>query len=104
MNRSENTPDPIAFVRALADNTRQEIMAMCCCEWRSVGELADSLDVTQPTVSHHLAFLREARLVIARPEGRHTFYTLDQAQVAKCCGVLMVNYAPDLAPSAEKAT
>lgn len=103
MNQSIKTPDPIAFARALADNTRQEIMTMCCCEWRSVGELADSLDVTQPTVSHHLAFLREADLVIARPEGRQTFYMLNQDQVAKCCGVLMVDYAPDLAPSEEGA-
>ncbi len=103
MNQRNKTPDPIAFVRALADNTRQEIMAMCCCEWRSVGELADSLDVTQPTVSHHLAFLREASLVLARPEGRQTFYMLDQDQVAKCCGILMVDYAPDLATSEDAA-
>ncbi len=93
MNR---VADPIEFAKALSDRTRQEIMKLCCCEWRSVGELADELDVTQPTVSHHLAFLRDANLVHIRPEGRQTFYALDQDAVASCCDVLMLNYAPDV--------
>ncbi|MFQ5943982.1 MAG: ArsR/SmtB family transcription factor [Anaerolineales bacterium] len=86
----------LEFAKALSDPTRQEIMKLCCCEWRSVGELADALEVTQPTVSHHLAFLRDANLVHIRPEGRQTFYSLNQDAVASCCGVLMLNYAPDL--------
>ena len=103
MSPSKTTLDPLTFARAVADPTRAEIMQLCCCEWRSVGELAQELGVTQPTVSHHLAFLRDARLVSARPEGRHTFYTLNQNQVAVCCGRLMLNYAPDLAPAGEVA-
>ena len=101
MNPSRQALDPITFARAVADPTRAEIMQLCCCEWRSVGELAQKLDVTQPTISHHLAFLRDARLVSARPEGRQTFYMLNQNQVAMCCGRLMLNYEPDLAPAGE---
>jgi DNA-binding transcriptional ArsR family regulator len=88
--------DSIEFAKALSDPTRQKIMKLCCCEWRSVGELADDLEVTQPTVSHHLAFLRDANLVHVRPEGRQTFYALNQNAVASCCGVLMLNFAPDI--------
>lgn len=88
-------PDPTTFARALADDTRQRIMKLCCCEWRSVGELADELQVTQPTVSHHLAFLREAGLVHVRPQGRHTYYSLNQDRVAMCCDMLMLSFAPE---------
>lgn len=95
MSSRDERPDPTLFARALADDTRQHIMKLLCCEWRSVGELADELKVTQPTVSHHLAFLREAELVKVRPEGRQTFYTLNQDQVAVCCGVLMLKFAPE---------
>lgn len=95
MNPARRQPDPTAFARALADATRQRIMKLCCCEWRSVGELAGELQVTQPTVSHHLAFLREAGLVLVRPQGRQTFYTLNQDQVAMCCGMLLLNFAPE---------
>lgn len=91
-----SSADPIEFAKALSDPTRQELMKLCCCEWRSVGELADELKVTQPTVSHHLAFLRDANLVHIRPEGRQTFYVLNQSSVASCCGVLMLNFAPDI--------
>jgi ArsR family transcriptional regulator len=61
-----------------------------------VGELAEQLGVSQPTVSHHLAILREAGLVLVRPEGRQTFYTLNQDRVAQCCGRLAVRFAPEV--------
>ncbi|HEY2980779.1 MAG TPA: metalloregulator ArsR/SmtB family transcription factor [Anaerolineales bacterium] len=86
--------DPVLFAKALADETRQKIMNCCCCEWCSVGEIVDKLDVTQPTVSHHLAILREAGLVNVREEGKQTFYSLNQDRVVACCGQLMIKFAP----------
>lgn len=94
--KSRPLPEALSFARALADETRQELMRLCCCEWRSVGELAKAVGVTQPTVSHHLAFLREAGLVEARPRGRQTFYTLNQERVAECCGRLVARFAPEI--------
>lgn len=88
-------PDPVEFAKALADETRQKIMKLCCCEWRSVAELTERLAVSQPTVSHHLAILRDAGLVDSRSEGKQTFYTLNQERVAFCCGQLMVRFAPE---------
>ena len=90
---------PVLFAKAIADETRQKIMSECCCCWISVGDLAGKLDVTQPTVSHHLAILREAGLVDLREEGKQTFYTLNQENIAVCCGQIMLKFAPE-----EKAT
>lgn len=87
--------DPVLFAKALADETRQKIMKMVCCRWLSVNEIVAHLDVTQPTVSHHLAILRDARLVHVREEGRQTFYSLNQERVAFCCGKLMMKFAPE---------
>ncbi|HUM28148.1 MAG TPA: metalloregulator ArsR/SmtB family transcription factor, partial [Anaerolineales bacterium] len=55
----------------------------------------EKLDVSQPTVSHHLAILREADLVTVREDGKQTFYSLNQDNVAYCCGQLMVKFAPE---------
>jgi ArsR family transcriptional regulator len=88
------TNDPVLFAKALADDTRQKIMTLCCCEWISVSDIVEQLQVTQPTVSHHLAVLREAGLVEVRAEGKQTFYRLDQKKISNCCGRLMVNFAP----------
>ena len=43
---------------------------------RSVGELVDRFDVTQPAISHHLRILREAGLVKTRKAGRQRLYCL----------------------------
>jgi ArsR family transcriptional regulator len=87
--------DPVLFAKAISDDTRQQIMECCCCEWRSVSEIVEKVNVSQPTVSHHLAILRDAGLVSLREEGKQTFYSLNQDQVAYCCGQLMVKFAPE---------
>lgn len=86
----------IAFVKAVADETRQQIMTCLCCEWCSVSDVVDRLEgkVNQPTVSHHLKTLYEAGLVEVRQEGRQRFYTLNQSQVTLCCGMLVRQFAP----------
>jgi ArsR family transcriptional regulator len=86
--------DPVLFAKALADQTRQAIMKLCCCQWLSVNEIVEKTRVTQPTVSHHLAVLREAGLVRSRDQGKQTFYSLDQDRVVMCCGQLMAKFAP----------
>ncbi len=85
----------VDFAKALADETRQKIMKLCCSRWISVGEITEKIGVAQPTVSHHLAILREAGLVDVREEGRQTFYTLNQDRVVSCCGQIMTAFAPE---------
>jgi ArsR family transcriptional regulator len=94
--------DPVFFAKALADETRQEIMKHLCCVWLNVSDLVDKLGgrVNQPTVSHHLKKLEEVGLVLVRQEGRQRFYTLNQKQVTTCCGVLVRSFAPDYADDA----
>ena len=87
--------NPVLFAKAISDETRQKIMNLCCCESISVNAIVEQLDVSQPTVSHHLAILREADLVTIREEGKQTFYSLNQERVAFCCGQLMVKFAPE---------
>jgi ArsR family transcriptional regulator len=86
--------DPVLFAKAIADETRQKIMKICCCGWLSVGDIVDQLQVTQPTVSHHLAILREAGLVDVREQGKQTFYQLNQKRITVCCGSLLAVFAP----------
>ena len=90
-----STNDVVLFAKAIADSTRQQIMKLCCCEWVSVAEITEKMKVSQPTVSHHLAILREAGLVTAEHQGRETFYSLNQERLSVCCGQLMVRFAPD---------
>ena len=87
--------DPVLFAKAIADDTRQKIMSACCCCWLSVNEIVEKVGFTQPTISHHLAILRDAGLVNIREDGKQTFYTLNQENVAVCCGQIMLKFAPE---------
>jgi ArsR family transcriptional regulator len=85
----------VEFAKALADETRQKIMALCCCEWISVNDIVDKLDVAQPTVSHHLKILKNAGLVKSERKGKQVMYTIDQARLAQGCCQVAENFAPD---------
>lgn len=95
MSVDETQSSPVVFARALADPTRQGIMKLICCKWLNVGEIVEAVGVRQPTVSHHLAILRDAGLVNVRSEGKHTYYSLNQSRVALCCGDLIQVLAPE---------
>lgn len=89
----------VLFAKAIADETRQEIMSHLCCVWLNVNDLVEKMGgkVNQPTVSHHLKKLEEAKLVYVREEGRFRYYTLNQEQFTLCCGLLVRNFAPNYA-------
>jgi len=91
----EKDRDTVLFAKALADETRQKIMALCCCNPISVGDLAELMNITQPTVSHHLGILRNARLVIVERRGRQVLYQLDQERLARSCCQVAEVFAPE---------
>jgi DNA-binding transcriptional ArsR family regulator len=62
---------------ALADPTRIRILDLLARRERSVGELVDEFDLTQPAVSQHLRVLREAGLVASRAEAQRRVYTIN---------------------------
>ncbi|HEV8470483.1 MAG TPA: metalloregulator ArsR/SmtB family transcription factor [Candidatus Limnocylindria bacterium] len=86
--RPEKVEQTSEILRALADPTRLQIaMALrdaqepvCICDFTA------TFDISQPTVSHHMAKLREAGLVEVTKRGIWSFYRL----------------APDLPPATRR--
>jgi ArsR family transcriptional regulator, arsenate/arsenite/antimonite-responsive transcriptional repressor len=95
MMSDETAIDTVEFAKALADETRQKIMALCCCRLLSVGDIVASLDVAQPTVSHHLKVLKNAGLVLSSRQGKQILYTINQARLAQGCCQVAEEFAPD---------
>jgi len=69
------TPD--AVFKALADPTRREILRLLRSRPRSSGDIAAHFSSAWPTISRHLAVLREAELVTAERNGSTILYELD---------------------------
>jgi ArsR family transcriptional regulator len=84
--------DCVTFCRALADDTRQQILQLLLEGEKSVGQLAESFVISQPTVSHHLGILRGVGLVRSRKEGKHVYYAVEQEHVVECCGMLFSKF------------
>ena len=61
---------------ALSDETRLRILALLGKNEVCVCHIHDSLGVSQPTASRHLAYLRKAGLVAARREGVWMHYRI----------------------------
>jgi len=66
-----------AALDVLHDPTRRHVLEMLRDGERSVRELTDGTTVSQPAVSQHLKVLREAGLVVARPDGARRMYRID---------------------------
>lgn len=68
--------------RLLGDPTRLRILFFCLPEPKSVGDIAESLDLSQTLVSHHLRLLRGARLVRGERRSKQVFYQLSDAHIS----------------------
>lgn len=66
----------------LADRNRRSILTALAEGERTVGELTQSLPISQPAVSQHLKVLKHVGLVNDRAEGTKRIYRLNEAGVA----------------------
>jgi hypothetical protein len=66
----------LAFFKAMANESRLRIVGLLATRERSVQELAELLELKEPTVSHHLASLKALGLVSARAEGVTRWHAL----------------------------
>jgi ArsR family transcriptional regulator len=64
---------------AFSDPTRLRILHLLRDRELCVGDLVTILDMPQPTVSRHLAYLRRSALVETRRGGLWTYYSLAEA-------------------------
>ncbi len=62
---------------ALGDPTRRAVLKRLRGGGRSVGEIADGMDVSRPAVSQHLKILMTARLVTVHAVGTRRVYAVD---------------------------
>ncbi len=73
------------YFKAFGDQTRLKILALLSSGEMTVGEIVTEIGLSQPTISRHLAILREAEVVVDRREGQQVFYNLNKNSVRNCC-------------------
>lgn len=66
-----------AQLDALGDATRRAILERLLRGPMPVGRLARDFPVSRPAISQHLRILKDARLVVDRPDGNRRLYRLN---------------------------
>ncbi|WOO39976.1 helix-turn-helix domain-containing protein [Rubellicoccus peritrichatus] len=87
--RVTKTDDELAKqLWALGDVVRLRLLALLpqtaeCCEGMNVSQLAEKLEMSQPTVSHHLRILRQAGIIESTKQCRDVYYyvNVEEAQM-----------------------
>ncbi|WP_213815766.1 helix-turn-helix transcriptional regulator [Glaciihabitans sp. dw_435] len=71
---------------AVGDSNRRRILELLSAGERSVGELAEALQITQASTSQHLTVLRDVGVVDVTKRGTSSIYRLQRDPLAAVIG------------------
>ena len=80
-NKEDMVYDLADLFKMFGDSTRLNIMMSLSKVEMCVGDLTESLGMTQSAVSHQLTILRGMKLVKSRREGKNMYYSLADSHV-----------------------
>lgn len=81
----------VRLYRALGDTTRMRILRLLSDRDWYLTELAQQLELSKPTMKHHLALMRSAGLVTVTEQGGLTYYSLRRERLREA-GVELAQY------------
>lgn len=77
-----NTKEIAAIFKALGDENRIKILQLLSNGEKCACRLLEGIDVTQPTMSHHMKILCDAGIVNGRKEGKWMYYSISEKGTA----------------------
>ncbi len=84
--------DASELLKALANRHRLLILCQLIDGERSVGQLAEFLQIRDSTVSQHLALLRRDRIIAGRRDGQTIWYRIESEPARQVIGALYTAY------------
>lgn len=74
----QNHLDNARIFKAFCDESRLRILELLRSGERCACVLLRDLDISQPTLSHHMKILCESGVVVGRKEGKWTYYSINK--------------------------
>ncbi len=81
-----------ALLKELANAHRLMVLCTLVAGEKTVGELSESIDISQSSLSQHLARLREAGLVESEKRGQKVVYRISSMEAQALLSVLYVMF------------
>lgn len=86
----QQATDLAPILKAIADPSRLRLLSIIAADARGevcVCDLNDALDLSQPTISHHLKVLHEADLLIREKRGVWVYYSVNTETLNSLCAL-----------------
>jgi ArsR family transcriptional regulator len=80
--------DTAKVLKAISEPKRLRIVDMLSCGELCACEILEEFHITQPTLSHDMKLLVDAKIVIDRREGKNIYYSLNQDTLKRLQDVL----------------
>lgn len=64
--------------KALCDENRVKILKLLCSGEKCACKILEELNITQPTLSHHMKILCDSEIVVGRKEGKWMHYSISE--------------------------
>lgn len=77
-----------AIFKAFCDENRLKILETLCKGECCACKLLDELNITQPTLSHHMKILMDAGVVMGRKDGKWMHYSISPTGVDFVVGII----------------
>lgn len=74
--------------KALSDSKRLMMISELRSGEKTVSEIAEAIEISQPATSHHLAVLRDGGIAIARRDGPNVYYCLADPEISEACDIV----------------
>jgi len=77
--------DKVEIFKALGDKSRLLILDMLSCGEMCACDIMEGLNLSQPTISHHMKILQHAGLVGGEKKGKWMVYSLKTDRIEELC-------------------
>lgn len=74
--------------KALCDENRVRILKLLCSGEKCACRLLDEMNITQPTLSHHMKILCDSEIVLGRKDGKWMYYSISKNGADKAKEIL----------------
>ena len=77
-----------AIFKAFCDENRVKILYILKSGEKCACKLLEEMNITQPTLSHHMKILCDSGIVNGRKDGKWTYYSISEAGIEAACKYL----------------
>lgn len=74
--------DYVRVFKALADENRLKVLELLKEGEQCACDILNKLEITQPTLSHHMKILADSGIVKARKQGKWVYYSINKIMYA----------------------